>query len=382
MRIGGPILTALSLSLTQPRALMVATRRARPLCMKATDAGKKAASRAAVTPDSGSSKAVAKPKAAAKKASDSSKGVAKPKAAGKGKAKPSAPAASRAAASPLLEPPAGWRATYDLIVELRADRTAVVDTMGSEALSELGGKADMEYQTLVSLMLSSQTKDTVNAAVMLRLRAHGLSVENILQTDDATLAGLIQGVSFHNNKVKYIKAASLILKEQHAGRVPASMEELLALPGVGPKMGAPPHRHTPRAPPHAPCTTTRPVHHTPPCAAAAIIVMRVAFGEVVGISVDTHVHRIANQLGWAARGGAASKTPEKTRAALEAWMPREVWGEVNLLLVGFGQEIQTEKPKLLRKALACSDPVAARALLARCGMDVEKVERGLPSEVS
>ena len=69
MRYGGPILTALSLSLTQPRALMVATRRARPLCMKATDAGKEAASRAAVTtPDSDSLKAVAKPKAAAKKA--------------------------------------------------------------------------------------------------------------------------------------------------------------------------------------------------------------------------------------------------------------------------------------------------------------------------
>ena len=182
MRLGAPILTALSLSLTQPRALMVATRRARPLCMKATDAGKEAASRAAVTtPDSDSSKAVAKPKAAAKKAAESSKGIAKPKAAVKSKAKPSAPAASKAAASPLLEPPAGWRATYDLIVELRADRTAVVDTMGSEALSELGGTADMEYQTLVSLMLSSQTKDTVNAAAMLKLRAHGLSVENILQ---------------------------------------------------------------------------------------------------------------------------------------------------------------------------------------------------------
>lgn len=247
---------------------MVATRRARPLCMKATNAGKKAVSRAGVTPDSGSSKAVAKPKAAAQKASDSSKGIAKPKATGKPKAKPSAPAASRAAASPLLEPPAGWRATYDLIVELRADRTAVVDTMGSEALSELGGEADMEYQTLVSLMLSSQTKDTVNAAVMLKLRAHGLSVENILRTDDATLGGLIQGVSFHNNKVKFIKAASLILKEQHQGRVPASMEELLALPGVGPKMGAP---CTTTRPVHhlrhtAPCTATRPVPHlTPPC---------------------------------------------------------------------------------------------------------------------
>lgn len=181
MRVAAPIL-ALSLSLTQPRALMVATRRARPLCMKATDAGKKAASTAA-TPDSDSSKAVAKPKA--KKVADSSKGIAKPKAAAKSKAKPSPLAASKAAASPLLEPPAGWRATYDLIVELRADRTAVVDTMGSEALSELGGTADMEYQTLVSLMLSSQTKDTVNAAAMLKLRAHGLSVENILQVSAA-----------------------------------------------------------------------------------------------------------------------------------------------------------------------------------------------------
>eukprot|EP00908_Phaeocystis_cordata_P002871 Transcript_13115.p4 GENE.Transcript_13115~~Transcript_13115.p4 ORF type:complete len:124 (-),score=55.56 Transcript_13115:142-513(-) len=107
----------------------------------------------------------------------------------------------------------------------------------------------------------------------------------------------------------------------------------------------------------------------------AIIIMRVAYGEVVGISVDTHVHRIANQLGWA--GAAPTKTPEKTRAALEAWMPREIWGDVNLLLVGFGQEIQTEKPKLVRKALACSDPAAARALLARCGVDVERVEAAL-----
>ena len=151
MRLGPPILTALSLSLslTQPLALMVAaTRRARPLCA----AGKEVASKAIV----------AKPKAAAKKAAADSS-VTKPKAAAKSRAKASSPAA----ASLLLEPPAGWRATYDLIVELRADRTAVVDTMGSEALSELcASAAEMEYQTLVSLMLSSQTKDTVNAATM------------------------------------------------------------------------------------------------------------------------------------------------------------------------------------------------------------------------
>lgn len=52
-------------------------------------------------------------------------------------------------------------------------------------------------------------------------------------------------------------------------------------------------------------------------------------------AVDTHVHRIANRLGWTKT---ATKSPEKTRAALEAWLPRELWSEINGLLVGFGQQ--------------------------------------------
>ena len=118
---------------------------------------------------------------------------------------------------------------------------------------------------------------------------------------------------------------------------------------------------------HTSYTATAPRTATTPCTTAAIIVMRVAFDKVVGISVDTHVHRIANQacdyahahagarartmhapctrharamhtpctrharamhapctrlhvvaqLGWAASKGAVTKTPEKTRAALE-----------------------------------------------------------------
>lgn len=63
--------------------------------------------------------------------------------------------------------------------------------------------------------------------------------------------------------------------------------------------------------------------------------MKVAWGEVTGIGVDTHVHRIANRLGWVKN----CKTPEATRKQLEDWLPRELWSEVNLLLVGFGQQI-------------------------------------------
>ena len=54
----------------------------------------------------------------------------------------------------------------------------------------------MRYQVLLSLMLSSQTKDQVTSAAMLRLRQHGLTVDSILQMDDATLGQIIYPVGF------------------------------------------------------------------------------------------------------------------------------------------------------------------------------------------
>eukprot|EP00635_Sarcinochrysidales_sp_CCMP3193_P001575 CAMPEP_0118902714 /NCGR_PEP_ID=MMETSP1166-20130328/7880_1 /TAXON_ID=1104430 /ORGANISM="Chrysoreinhardia sp, Strain CCMP3193" /LENGTH=302 /DNA_ID=CAMNT_0006841927 /DNA_START=50 /DNA_END=958 /DNA_ORIENTATION=- len=224
----------------------------------------------------------------------------------------------------------GWRSTYDLIVELRKDRTAVVDAMGSEALAEGDGET-RNYQTLISLMLSSQTKDTTTAKTMRKLRDHGLSLESILATEDAELNGLIREVGFHNRKTTYLKETSRILKEKHDSKVPRTMEELCALPGVGPKM--------------------------------ALIVLKVNYGIVDGIAVDTHVHRICNQLGWC-----DAKQPEQTRKAIETLMPRDIWPDVNLVLVGFGQELQTEKKKLLEKCLNSSDPGAALALVTKLGL--------------
>jgi len=65
------------------------------------------------------------------------------------------------------------------------------------------------------------------------------------------------------------------LKEKHEGKVPDSYDELIELPGVGPKM--------------------------------AHLVLQEAFGKVEGISVDTHVHRISNRLKWV-----KSTTPTET----------------------------------------------------------------------
>uniref|UniRef100_UPI00398F1D9A endonuclease III-like protein 1 n=1 Tax=Pristiophorus japonicus TaxID=55135 RepID=UPI00398F1D9A len=201
--------------------------------------------------------------------------------------------------------PKDWREQLDNIWEMRKGRDAPVDHMGAEqCFDKTAALQVMRYQVLLSLMLSSQTKDQVTYAAMKRLREHGLTVENILKMEDKTLGELIYPVGFWRSKVKYIKQTTAILKEQYNGDIPSSVRELLKLPGVGPKM--------------------------------AHLVMKLAWNNVSGISVDTHVHRISNRLKWVKK---ETKTPEQSRLALEEWMPRDLWSETNWLLVGFGQQI-------------------------------------------
>ena len=129
---------------------------------------------------------------------------------------------------------------------------------------------DKRFQTLIALMLSSQTKDTTNALAMRRLQtelpAPGLTLENILAVDPVKLNELIYIVGFHNNKTRYIKAAALILRDNYAGDIPDTIEGLISLPGVGPKM--------------------------------AYLCLSAAWGRTEGIGVDVHVHRITNLWGW------------------------------------------------------------------------------------
>ncbi|XP_062566436.1 endonuclease III-like protein 1 [Saccostrea cucullata] len=201
------------------------------------------------------------------------------------------------------EPPM-WREQLKNIYEMRKNRDAPVDSMGCDVISDaLASPEVYRYQVLVSLMLSSQTKDQITSAAMKKLREHGCSIDSILQTSDEVLGQLIYPVGFWRRKVEYIKKTSKILQEEYNGDIPESVEKLCKLPGVGPKM--------------------------------AYLVMKCAWNQVQGIGVDTHVHRISNRLGWVKK---PTKQPEDTRKALEDWLPRENWSEINHLLVGFGQQ--------------------------------------------
>lgn len=224
-----------------------------------------------------------------------------------------------------VTPPSGWEKQYTIVQEMRTILDAPVDEFGSEALPEREAPPEVfRYQVLVALMLSSQTRDQVVGSAMRKLQAHGLTIHNILQTDDEVLRSMLFGVGFYNNKTKFIKKTSQLLLEKHGGDVPRTAKELCALPGIGPKM--------------------------------AYIILNVAHGIVTGIGIDTHMHRIMNQLRWM-----QTKTPEQTRAVLESWLPREEWGKINLLFVGFGQQVRL--PMLCSQRFTISG--RAQVLLSR-----------------
>lgn len=198
--------------------------------------------------------------------------------------------------------PVNWEIVLSNLREMRKNFDAPVDSMGChKACDENAPIEVVRYQKLLSLMLSSQTKDQVTFGAMSRLIKHGCTIENILASSDEELGRLIYPVGFWKSKVKYIKKTTEILRKDYNDDIPNTVEKLCKLPGVGPKM--------------------------------AHICMNTAWGEITGIGVDTHVHRISNRLGWV-----YTKTPEETRKALEAWLPYELWSEVNHLLVGFGQQ--------------------------------------------
>lgn len=205
--------------------------------------------------------------------------------------------------------------SFSLIQRMRAQRTAAVDSHGSAAIIKDSPAETRLFELLVALALSSQTRDEVTAAAMKRLRSHSLTTpKSIIDVADEELERLIYPVSFYRQKTRFLKATSSKLVHEHAGQVPSSYNALAALPGIGPKM--------------------------------TLLALQIGFGRTEGIAVDTHVHRVSNRLAWC-----STKSPEQTRAALERWMPRELWRNVNATLVGFGQTVCLPRKPLCTECL-------------------------------
>ncbi|KAL8103877.1 hypothetical protein AgCh_028175 [Apium graveolens] len=216
----------------------------------------------------------------------------------------------------LQKPPANWEKVVEEIGKMTVD-VERFEFMGvGEAGSSLPPK-ERRFAVLVSGLLSSLTKEHINHGAVQRLVKNDLlTAVSIEKADEDTIKSLIYPVAFYTRKASNMKKIASICLSKYDGDIPSTLEELLRLPGVGPKI--------------------------------AHLIMNIAWRDIQGICVDTHVHRISNRLGWVSEKGTNQKTksPEETRESLERWLPKEWWVPINPLLVGFGQSICTPlRPK-------------------------------------
>ena len=151
--------------------------------------------------------------------------------------------------------PEHWREQYGVIKSMRARLKAPVDTMGCDqaqngetdpkvliccnGLPLTNSAQNRRFATLVSLMLSSQTKDEITDAAISKLRAAlggSISIDGIVAADESVISQAIDRVGFWRRKTGYLKKAAQKLREDFDSDVPKTVDELCSLPGVGPKM--------------------------------------------------------------------------------------------------------------------------------------------------
>ncbi|PJC75299.1 MAG: endonuclease III, partial [Syntrophobacterales bacterium CG_4_8_14_3_um_filter_49_14] len=144
---------------------------------------------------------------------------------------------------------------------------------------------------LISTLLSLRTKEEVTAEATKRLFRLAATPAEMVELSLSAIEKAIYPAGFYRNKAKTILAISQELLCLYDSHVPDTLEQLLAMRGVGRK--------------------------------TANLVLTLGFNKE-GICVDTHVHRISNRLGYV-----QTKTPDETEFALREKLPRRHWANYN-----------------------------------------------------
>ena len=156
------------------------------------------------------------------------------------------------------------------------------------------------YEMLVATMLSAQCTDKQVNKVTPAVFERWPDANAMAEAKVEELFPMVKSCGF-KSKAGNIIAACRIIKEQHGGQVPDTMEALTALPGVGRK--------------------------------TANVVMFNAFG-IPAFAVDTHVFRVSNRLGLC-----KAYTVEETERQMTRLIPKENWGRAHHWLIWHGRKL-------------------------------------------
>lgn len=166
---------------------------------------------------------------------------------------------------------------------------------------------DGPFQLLIAVILSAQCTDAqVNKATPALFKNYP-TPETLMNAPLNKVEKLVHSCGFYRAKARAIIKTATDIVEKFNGKIPATLDELTTLAGVGRK--------------------------------TASVVLNQAFG-IPAIAVDTHVLRVSQRLGWA-----LTDTPEKVEMELRALLPEELWGAVNGTLILHGRKLcKARKP--------------------------------------
>ena len=170
------------------------------------------------------------------------------------------------------------------------------------------------YELLVATILSAQCTDKRVNMVTPALFEKYPDAPSMAAADPEHLQEMIKSTGFFRNKTKSLLGMSTKIAEAHGGRVPATMEELVKLPGVGRK--------------------------------TANVVLGNAFDTNVGVVVDTHVSRLSQRLALS-----RESDPVKIEQDLMKLFPQEQWTMLSHLLISHGREICDARRPLCEKCV-------------------------------
>ena len=164
-------------------------------------------------------------------------------------------------------------------------------------------------QLVMATVLAAQcTDERVNQVTPALFRRYP-TARDYAAADILELEEMVRTTGFFRNKARALKNLGTALAAEHGGEVPASLERLVALPGVGRK--------------------------------TANVVLGNAFGLNEGVAVDTHVQRLSRRLFLT-----EETDPEKIERDLMPVLPREEWTRFALLLQDHGRKIcKARKPE-------------------------------------
>ena len=186
----------------------------------------------------------------------------------------------------------------------RRSRAAAIDAALASAYPDAACELDFAdpYQLLVATILSAQCTDARVNTVTPALFARFPDARSLAAVAPDELEALIRPTGFFRNKAKSLLGMARAVVERHGGEVPAAMDGLTRLPGVGRK--------------------------------TANVVLGTAFGIASGVVVDTHVARLARRLGLT-----TEEDPDKIERDLTKLVPPEAWVALGHRLILHGRRV-------------------------------------------